>query len=106
MARLAVSYEKQSSDVRMSRNINARNKLLLQLGRQQLVYSLTGLCVSVICIVGGVMLFAFGTIGSSTWVANVLGAESKITDAAPGAVLFVAGVLLAVVTRYAFKIKE
>ena len=65
-----------------------------------------GLLVSVIFVIGGLVLFAYGTMGSTTWVASVVGAESNITDAAPGTILFVAGVLLAVITRYNIKIKE
>ncbi len=71
----------------------------------QLVYSLAGLVLGLVCIVGGIILFLNGVTGSTSWTAKILGAESNLSDAAPGAVLFVVGLFVVFVTRYAVKAK-
>ncbi len=41
-----------------------------------------------------------------SWTAEFLGANSKISDAAPGAVLFIVGLFTVFLTRYGFKTIE
>ena len=68
--------------------------------RSALIYALAGLRVGALCNLGGVVLFLNGVGGSSSWTTNVLGFKSELNDAAPGAILFVVGVLIIFITRY------
>lgn len=71
-----------------------------------LVYSLSGLVLGTVCIIGGIMLFLNGIVGSTNWTAKVLGVESRISDAAPGAVLFIVGLFIVVVTRFNIRVRK
>ncbi len=66
----------------------------------QLVYSLAGLGLGLVCIVGGIVLFLMGIGGSINWVVEAEGFSSQLVNAAPGAFLFVVGVCLAWLTRF------
>jgi hypothetical protein len=72
----------------------------------QLIYSLAGLVLGLVCVLGGVVLFLNGVVGSTSWTAKMLGAESKVSDAAPGAVLFIVGLFVVFVTRFSIKVKK
>ena len=74
--------------------------------RYQLTYSIAGLALGVICVFGGLVLFVQGVTGSTSWTANVLGLESNISDAAPGAVLFLVGLFVVWSTRFSPKVKQ
>jgi hypothetical protein len=69
-------------------------------GTHHFIYSVLGLVLGLITIITGAVLFGLGVGGKTTWVAHVLGFESRISDAAPGALLFVAGVLIVWITKY------
>lgn len=71
--------------------------------RQQFIYSQFGLLVGAGCMVGGVYLFIKGITGSLDWNLQILGASSELSNAAPGAVLFIVGVFVIFITRYVFK---
>jgi hypothetical protein len=71
--------------------------------RYQLIYSIGGLVLGLVCIVGGIILFLRGVTGSTSWTAKVLGLQSSISDAAPGAVLFIVGLFIMFVTRFIIK---
>ncbi|TME21985.1 MAG: hypothetical protein E6I68_10070, partial [Chloroflexi bacterium] len=62
-----------------------------RLAMLQLIYSLAGLVLGLACVIGGTLLFFHGVVGSSSWVGEVIGVKSKLSDAAPGTVLFVVG---------------
>jgi len=64
------------------------------------IYSMTGLFLGLFSMIGGIILFLNGITGSTSWTAKILGNESSITDAAPGAVLFVVGLFVIIATRY------
>jgi len=83
---------------------DARTYRLLSL--YQFVYSLCGLVLGLACLVGGVLLFLNGVAGSASWTARWLGAESSISDAAPGALLFVVGLFVVVATRFTVKVQK
>ena len=72
----------------------------------QLIYSLAGLLVGLACIVGGILLFFHGVAGSSSWVGEFIGVQSKLSDAAPGTVLFVVGLVVVWLTRFAVRVKQ
>jgi hypothetical protein len=50
-------------------------------------------------MIGGVILFLRGVTGSTGFVAEFIGMNTKLTDAAPGVVLFVIGLLMVWITR-------
>lgn len=66
----------------------------------ELIYSILGLLLGFACILGGILLFLHGVAGSASWTAKFIGAESKLSDAAPGALLFVVGGLVVFMTRF------
>jgi len=69
----------------------------------QFIYSLAGLIVGLVCIIGGIVLFLHGVAGSTSWTASFLGASSDISDAAPGAILFIVGLFIVWITRFEVK---
>jgi hypothetical protein len=72
--------------------------------RYRFIYSMAGLFLGFVSMIGEIVLFLNGVAGSTNWTAKILGNESTITDAAPGAVLFVVGLFIVIVTRYKVKI--
>jgi hypothetical protein len=72
----------------------------------QLIYSLAGLVLGLACIIGGIVLFFHGVAGSSSWVGQFIGVQSKLSDAAPGTVLFVVGVVIVWLTRFAVRVRQ
>jgi len=76
------------------------------IARYHLIYSLAGLFLGCVCIIGGMILFLNGVIGSTSWTAKIIGAESNLVDAAPGAVLFIVGLFIVYVTRFSAKVQR
>ena len=72
----------------------------------QLIYSLAGLVLGLACIAGGILLFFHGVTGSSSWVGEVIGVKSNLSDAAPGTVLFVVGLAVVWLTRFAVRLRQ
>ncbi len=72
----------------------------------QLIYSLAGLVFGLACIVGGILLFFHGVSGSSSWIGEAIGVQSKLSDAAPGTVLFVVGLAVVWLTRFAVRVRR
>lgn len=72
--------------------------------RHRFIYSLAGLGLGLICIVGGTALLLNAVAGTTTWTASLLGFETKLNDAAPGVVLFVVGIFLVLITRHKVQI--
>jgi hypothetical protein len=69
-------------------------------------YAVLGLVVGITCVVGGLVLFLHGVTGSTSWTAKVLGAESQVSDAAPGVVFGILGFFIIYVTRYKVRVKD
>ncbi len=84
---------------------NDNTSVVANLSRHHLVYSIAGLALGLVCIISGVILFLNGVTGSTSWTAKILGMQSKLTEAAPGAVLFVIGFFTVFVTRYKVKVQ-
>jgi hypothetical protein len=74
--------------------------------RAQLIYSIAGLIVALMCIPSGLLLFWAGITGRMTWTVSILGSRWKVLDATPGALLIVAGVMIVFLTRFVVKIKN
>ena len=72
----------------------------------QLIYSLAGLALGLACVVGGIVLFFHGVVGSSSWVGQFIGVQSKLSDAAPGTVLFVVGLAVVWLTRFSVRVRQ
>lgn len=53
--------------------------------------SMAGILLGGFTMLGGVVLFAMGTAGSVTWTASTAGVRSDVSNAAPGAILFIVG---------------
>jgi len=77
-----------------------------KLSKHQLIYSVAGLLLGFVCIIGGIVLFLNGLVGSTSWTAKFFGAESNLNDGAPGAVLFIVGLFIVLITRYTLKVKN
>lgn len=73
--------------------------------RNEARYSMTGLLVGIFCILAGMVLLVHGVVGSVSWTAKLLGLESAISDAAPGTVLFIIGLLVIFLTRHEVEVK-
>ena len=67
---------------------------------QQYAYSVRGLVLGLICVLAGLILFVAGIVGHTNWTVEVLGLKSTLSDAAPGAILAVVGVIIVFATRY------
>lgn len=67
--------------------------------RYQFIYSLAGLVLGLACVIGGIILFFHGITGpTASWTTSVLGIN--VSDAAPGVVLFLVGLLFVWITRF------
>ncbi len=82
---------------------NTDSQTQLALARYQLIYSVIGLFLGSVCIGGGIYLFVQGITGEMNWSLKVLGNESVIANAAPGAVLFIVGLFFVIATKFKFK---
>ena len=68
--------------------------------RNELAYSISGLAIGGLALVGGIVLFYLGISGDANWSVNILGFQSKLVDASPGTILFVVGIIVILVTRF------
>lgn len=71
----------------------------------QFIYSMAGLFLGLLALIIGASLFIRGITGYSSLSAKMLGLAAEISDAAPGAILFVIGSLIIYATRYDVKVK-
>jgi len=77
-----------------------------QLAKAQLLYSFFGLAFGVFVMVLGCILLYLGISGESNFIADTFGIKAELTDAAPGTVLIVVGLIVIVVTRFRLTIKK
>lgn len=82
------------------------DRLIARISRHHLIYSLAGLVLGLLCVIGGIFLFCEGATGKMSWTAKFLGASSEVLDAAPGAVLFIVGLFIVRVTRFKVRSKR
>jgi hypothetical protein len=71
-----------------------------------LIYSLTGLVAGLVIALGGVILFLYGIAGNTRWAISMLAIDSELSDAAPGTILFVVGLLVVCATRFDIRSKK
>ncbi len=77
-----------------------------RLATLQLIYSLAGLVLGLACVIGGILLFFHGVVGASSWVGEVIGVKSQLSDAAPGTLLFVVGLAVVFLTRFSARFRQ
>ena len=77
-----------------------------EFARLHLIYSMSGLVLGLVCMLGGVVLGLHGVVGSTSWTAKFVGAESNISDATPGIMLFVVGLFVVLVTRFSIGVQK
>ena len=70
------------------------------------LYSILGLVVGVIFLIGGLLLLLSGIGGSSHFVAQILGAKFDVTDATVGVICAVLGCIVIFVTRFEVRIQN
>lgn len=66
----------------------------------QFAYSMAGLVLGLVCVIGGIVLFFHGVDGSSSWTAKLLGLETTVSDTAPGGILFLVGLFVVWITKF------
>ncbi len=64
------------------------------------IYAIVGLIVGSSCVFLGATLFYRGVKGATSWTAKVLGFESEISDAGPGLIIALIGLLIVFITRF------
>ncbi|SRR5258707_9491265 len=74
-------------------------EILNQAIKNEYRYATLGLVLGLCAILGGTILALHGIVGHASWTAGLLGFESKINDAAPGAILFIVGVFFVFITK-------
>jgi hypothetical protein len=67
--------------------------------KYQFLYSMVGLGVGLLSVFGGIILFILGIGGNIKWVIDVQGFNSQLINAAPGALLFIVGMIVIWITR-------
>ncbi|MBU1225537.1 MAG: hypothetical protein KKA22_09195 [Gammaproteobacteria bacterium] len=78
----------------------------LIVARYQFIYSIVGLVLGLVCIIGGMVLFFAGVTGSINWTAKVGNAESTLANGSPGIVLFLVGLFVVWVSRFSVTLKK
>ena len=74
--------------------------------RRSIIYGLSGLLLGLSTIIAGTIMCVHGVVGSSSWSAKILGAQSNINDAGPGVVLFLVGLFVVRITRPEINLKD
>lgn len=69
-------------------------------------YGRYGLYAGLAVIFAGILLCAFGVVGSTSWTAKLFNSEWTFNDAAPGIVLIVVGLFIILVTKPRVKIGD
>lgn len=72
----------------------------------QLIYSIAGFSEMGVCILIGLLLFWMRVAGRMSWTISLLGSQREILDAAPGAPLFVVGVVVVFLTRFVVRLQK
>lgn len=102
-----IKWERLEKSIELPERIVREDpQLARDLSKHQLTYSILGLVLGLAAIIGGIVLLLNGVAGSTSWTTKILGAESALTDASAGVVLFVVGLFTVFVTRYKIKVRK
>jgi hypothetical protein len=74
--------------------------------KYEFVYALIGLSIGLICIIGGAFLFLIGISGNLNLKLEIFGMKGNLSNAMPGAVLFLIGLFVIGITKFTVKIKN
>lgn len=80
-------------------------ELQKMLAKNEYTHGMTGLIIGGLCVLLGAILCLAGVVGNTSWIAKVAGVESRISDAAPGVILFLVGFLIVLMTKPVIKHK-
>ncbi len=87
-------------DVPENKNLGGLVKILFIF---QIIYSILGLFIGLLLSIGGIILFFQGIGGSENLTIKFSGLESTISNAAPGAIIAILGVVIIWITRFDIK---
>ncbi|MEZ9822975.1 hypothetical protein AB4238_20510 [Shewanella sp. 10N.286.45.A1] len=96
----AIKYSEVKQSIKVDPSTS--EKLQEKLATMQLVYSLVGSLIGAGSMVAGVLLLVNEVQGNSSFVADIVGSSVELSDATPGVILFVVGLLIIVVTKFSF----
>ena len=68
--------------------------------KHRFAYSIIGLIAGISSIGFGIWLLILGLSGKMNWSVTVLGFKSEIAEATPGAMLFIVGLVIILLTKY------
>ena len=105
MARIALAVLDERRRILTYCNAGHNPVFLIRADGSSIKLEIGGLVLGAISMIAGTILFLFGIVGSTSWTAHLLGAESKISDAAPGSVLFVVGLFVVLISRFSMRIQ-
>ena len=69
--------------MRLPEKVFFQPELAPKILRFQFIYSMTGLALGLSCTLLGALLFVHGVAGSASWVVQLLGLKSSLSDARP-----------------------
>ncbi|MDB4951168.1 MAG: hypothetical protein JWM27_3817 [Gemmatimonadetes bacterium] len=98
----AESDDSVSKSARQRRSVKVSGTpapVVSELIRHEYRHAALGMGLGLATIVGGCILGIAGAAGHTSWTAKLLGLNSTLTDAAPGVILFIVGVVLVFITR-------
>lgn len=81
-------------------------EILSQAIKNEYRYATLGLLLGLCAILGGAILALHGIVGQTSWMASLLGFESKINDAAPGTILVIVGIFFVFITKPHIKLGD
>ncbi len=65
--------------------------------------SIWGKVIGLVVIIIGAYLTIGGITGATNWTVKIFNIDSELTDATPGVILFVIGLIIIATSRYSFK---
>lgn len=99
---MTTNDESPTAPARQRRSVKVSGSpapVVKELIRQEYRHAALGMGLGLACIVGGCVLGIAGVAGHTSWTAKVLGLNSNLTDATPGVILFIVGVVTVFITR-------
>ena len=92
--------------VHIEYDVEVKDEMIKHLAKAQLLYSFVGLVLGIFVMVLGCILLYLGITGETKFVAETIGIKAELSDAAPGTLLIVVGLVVVVVTKFKFTIRK
>jgi len=98
----SLDFDRSPNELLSSVNLSGEHEpeVWRAVSRYEFWYSIAGLAFGVSAVALGALLLIRGIAGQSQWTIRMLGLESSLTDATPGAILLVIGALVVYFTRF------